>query len=380
MKQLNEENYESKIINRLDVLRGTPPRNQAFIQSGKEDFLAEARKQRMRTSQQPVSKTRWERLNSWILNIQNSFHLTNTKERFSMMTTVVTIFVALSVLFGGAGATVYAAQDAIPNQPLYEVKLLAEDIRLSLTTNTQERLNLALRYADNRIDEIAALVAESEAIPEPLATRYRDQLNYAFQLAASNDDGNLRKALNQIRNTVEQHHRIMIQIQTNIPDYADPTMNQIRDMIRARLQVIDSGLEDPVRFRLNLQQQLQNNGEMPAGDPANGDQPGPGPNQAPGNQYGAPTKDPNMPGPGGNNPYPGNDQEPPEKNSNVTPEPFQNSEGPGPQAGTGEPTNPPDQNKDGSNGSQVAPTQDKGTDQNSDQGGSQPPNNSSGKP
>lgn len=380
MKQLSEDNYESKVISRLDVIRETPPRNPAFIQSGKGEFLAEARRLKMSTSQQPVSGTLSERLNGWMLNIQNSLHQVKRKERFSMMATVITILVAISVLFGGAGATVFAAQEAIPNQPLYEIKLLAEDFRMSLTNNPQERLALTLLYTDNRIDEMAALVGESEAIPEPLATRYRDHLNFAFQLAASNDDGNLRKALNQIRNTVEQHHRIMIQIQTNIPDYADPTMNQIRDMIRARLQVIDSGLEDPVRFRLNLHQQLQNNGDIPPADPAGGDQPGPNQDQAPGNQHGAPTQDANMPGPGGKDQTPGKDQEPPMKNSDATPEPFNNSEGPGTQAGTGEPTNPPDQNKDGSSGGQVIPTQDKGNDQKSDQGDSQPPNNGSGKP
>lgn len=380
MKHLNDESYESNVISRLDVLRETSPRNPASVRSGKGKFLAEARQVKLRTSQKPVSETLSDRLNGWILSIQNSLHHVRRKERFSMMTTVITIIVAISVLFGGAGATVFAAQDANPNQPLYEVKLLAEDVRMSLTNNMQERLALALRYADNRMDEMAALVGESEAIPEPLATRYRDHLNYAFQLAASNDDGNLRMALNQIRNTMEQHHRMMIQIQTNIPDYADPVMNQMRNTIRARLQVIDLGLEDPVWFRLNLHQQLQNNGEMPAGDPANGDQPGPGNDQAPGNQNGDPTGDGNMPGPGGKDQTPLNDQEPPIKNSDTTPEPFKNSEGPEPQAGTGEPTSPPNQNNDSSNSGQVSPTQDKQKDQNPDQGGSQPPSNNSGKP
>jgi hypothetical protein len=50
------------------------------------------------------------------------------KERIPVLTTIVSLIVSLTLLFGGAGVTAYAAQDSLPNDFLYPVKALIESV------------------------------------------------------------------------------------------------------------------------------------------------------------------------------------------------------------------------------------------------------------
>ena len=51
--------------------------------------------------------------------------------------------VALAVL-GAAGGTVYASQDALPDSPLYRVKLATEDARVWFTFDDSSKAELLL--------------------------------------------------------------------------------------------------------------------------------------------------------------------------------------------------------------------------------------------
>lgn len=327
MNNLKKDNLENDVINFLESIKNIPQRNDVSAVEGKKAFLAEARNLKSIHSTQPVSNTPLYRLNKWIVILQNYIYPRRGKERFKMFSTIVTIAVALSVLFGGAGITAYAAQDALPNDALYGLKLFGEDLRLNFTNDPQEDLDLTLAYAERRLNESAALYEDDEPIDEPLATRYRQHLNYALNLAAANDDDDLRKALIQIRSCLELHNRIMIQLQTNMPDGLDPAMNQIRDTIRSRMRMVDLGLEDPLQYRLSLQQNFQSNGEMPVDDPqANQDHPGVG------DQSGTPVQDGSGPGPGNSpNQTPGNRIEMPGDTPGYDPNRPQNSD---PQGGS----------------------------------------------
>jgi hypothetical protein len=76
------------------------------------------------------------------------------KRRFSMIAIIVAAILAVSALGGG---TAYASQDSLPGDVLYPVKLGTEQARLMLTANDVAKAELALSFAETRVEEMTAL-------------------------------------------------------------------------------------------------------------------------------------------------------------------------------------------------------------------------------
>ncbi|MEA3440210.1 MAG: DUF5667 domain-containing protein [Chloroflexota bacterium] len=285
---MNYEKYEGLTPDmkaRFELFEKVPERSQEATFEGRALFLEQARALRMEKSpDSPVSVALPLRLKGWINNFQERFHnpIVLRKERFSMLATLTTLLVTLGILFGGAGATVYAAQDSLPNEVLYELKVISEDLRLNLTRDPDEQLNLALEYTNERMQEMASLWNDGEPIPPQTATRYQEQLSYALQLAAQFDDADMIQAAQQIRSTLEQQERVMTKLTTNAPDMVDPVMNQIRELIRERIRMVDLGLEEPLTLRQQLQQHMRDQQDDPEFPPAGNEAPGVGPETGPG--------------------------------------------------------------------------------------------------
>ncbi len=100
---------------------------------------------------QPVTKWPWFRYNSQVKPIPY-------RRRFSMASVILVIILTVSALGGG---TVYAAQDSLPGEVLYPVKLGTEQVRMMLPGDDVVKAERALSFAKRRVGEIEAL-AEKE--------------------------------------------------------------------------------------------------------------------------------------------------------------------------------------------------------------------------
>ncbi len=69
------------------------------------------------------------------------------------------LLVAIVAILGVGGGATYAAQDALPGDTLYPVKIASEEARSFVETNDLEKAELELRFAERRQAEIEALVA-----------------------------------------------------------------------------------------------------------------------------------------------------------------------------------------------------------------------------
>ena len=208
-----------------------------------------------------------------------------------MVSLFTTIAIVLGLVFGGAGATVYAAQESQPGEALYSVKTLSEDVRLELTTDTQAKFQLALALANRRALEIGTLIQEGELVPPVIATRLQSHTQLALNLAAGMEDGEQISALLELQRHIQDQDRVMGQTRSNAPD-VDPVLSQIRAENQRQLKLIEDGLEDPLQFQLRLRHGAQESDEEPVDDPVieepgnldggYGPGPGPGPNETPG--------------------------------------------------------------------------------------------------
>jgi hypothetical protein len=175
--------------------------------------------------------------------------LTFRKEKLNM-SILTTILVIVSLLLGGTGATVAAAQNSGPDDALYSIKLTGEDVRYALATQDQTRLNLALKFAGERAEEIAEAVKAGEAAPGPVITRWQQHLQTALQLAAGMDAEKQPLALQQIQAQIRSQTQMMTQMAHS--EEMEPAMQMIQTMLQHQAGLVEDGLTDPETFRQQM--------------------------------------------------------------------------------------------------------------------------------
>ena len=116
----DQTELESKVQEWLEEIKPVPARNPQAAARGCAQFLGQA-----------VSADEFRRHKGR----KSIFR----KERFAM-NMIVSILVIAGLLFGG-GATVNAAQNDLPNGPLYGLKLWSEDLGLQFQNNPEKKRN-----------------------------------------------------------------------------------------------------------------------------------------------------------------------------------------------------------------------------------------------
>jgi uncharacterized membrane protein YgcG len=262
---------ESKEINEVQLIfkntQAVPARNVEAEAHGRTLFLQQA------ASMKPaVSETAKLRLNEWLNNLFQ-------KERVTMFVTILAI---LGLLLGGTGATVYASQDSFPDQMLYPVKMWSEQVRSDFSGEPQQRFELMLRFADERIDELDAMTKAGKTPPEGIVDRLRLHIDECLKLAVAQDDPEMLQTLEQLRDRLKlQEHKL-----TQIQDQAGPTsealLTRARTMLQIRLQLVEeaqgntqvfrnrvrtgipTSLEEPVQQQETQREGFQQREELPA--------------------------------------------------------------------------------------------------------------------
>lgn len=228
------EEQDFEISSLIERLLSVPERSPLAIAEGKARFLAEAR-----IYQSSVSTRPERRQIEW----KNIF----SRKAHPTMTTISTLFLIFALLFGGTGATVYVAQDSLPDQTLYSVKLASEDARIGLTTSDQNRLELVLNFADNRLDEALQLAADGKTIPGTVWERLEAQFDLALHTAAGLDDAQFHQQMLQIQSRIAANLYKLGQLSDD-SRYSDAAA-KAQAALQTDLQLIALGLQDPAAFR-----------------------------------------------------------------------------------------------------------------------------------
>jgi len=224
----NDE-LDPRLTELLDGLKPVPEREHRAALRGKNKFLAEA-----------VSLSESRRHSGWTTIFQTK------KEKFVMNLLVSALLIA-GLLFGG-NATVAAAQDSLPTDALYQVKLLAEETQLFFNTDPAVEVDLLMQQAQTRTQEIAALNEKGVTPPDALMTRAQDRIHQALEVASTLDETEVTDTLLQIRDQLQTQDRLLDQLQDGSCADCEPTLDQTRDMLRDQLRLVEDGLADPAGF------------------------------------------------------------------------------------------------------------------------------------
>jgi hypothetical protein len=224
-----------EVLIQLEPLRFTPDRSEAAVQAGRQAFLNEAASLRPTVSARPP-----RRLTGWISNF--SLETKSTQERSPMFALVIKLVLVLAVMFGGAGVTAAVAQSSLPNEALYPIKMLLEDVQLSLAASPEAQIDAQLDHAQQRVREMAQLTDQGAMIPTDVPVRLQTQLQAALQIAAQLDDQHLQAALDRLQLRTQDQLREMDRLHLN--DAA-----QVLTQARAMAQL---GQRDPQQFRARV--------------------------------------------------------------------------------------------------------------------------------
>ena len=254
----------------LEGLRDVPERDSSAAKAARLHFLAQAA-----SSKAAVSAIPPNRLHGWKQLL--------LKE--GAMTTIISLILALAVAFGGAGTAAWAAQDSLPNEALYPVKWVTEDLRLGLAGEPQDKAALLGELVQTRTQEIVQLSVQGTDVPAKVATRLEQHLQTALQVCAQLDDATMTQTMERLRQRLETQLQTMDQERVQQRLGTDQALGQAyQTMIQAR-NTIQGALKDPAAFRLR-----QGAPESSGGSQQGNEDPGAGAGQGQG--------EPNQQGPG----------------------------------------------------------------------------------
>ncbi len=233
----NEINPQLK--KELEKLRDVPERGLQASHAGRENYLTQVRALKPRPVQPRKPARANGRRRSWV-------------PRFAAIAAV--LLVALSSL----GGTVYAAQASGPDDLLYGVKILSEEVQLSLESDPQDRLDLNVYFASRRLQEIQEQVLAGEEVSDKaLALLEKHTQNMLKEASQMSGDG-LNNALMQIQQNLQKQNQIMVQMGKEHPQGGAPGLLKAQEKIRERLELVGNGINEPQGFKEEVRKQNEN--------------------------------------------------------------------------------------------------------------------------
>jgi len=151
----NQPDIDPGLLEKISLLENTPERDPGQAAKSRGKFLSEVENLPLTGSTTALG---------WLLGLFTSNSTDNTslsigKRKFAF-STVAAILLVVVVLFGGASATAYASQSALPGDALYPVKTSLEQTQITLANDAYNQAQLHLEFAQRRLNEIKELLSQ----------------------------------------------------------------------------------------------------------------------------------------------------------------------------------------------------------------------------
>ena len=235
---MDKKEINPKLQKELNHLQDVPERGLQAEHAGRENYLTQIRSLKPRPVQtkKPVQQGRRR---SWALRMAS-------------------VIAVLALALGSMGGTVYAAQASGPNDLLYGVKTLSEDIQVSLESDPQDRLDLFTQFANRRLQEIQAQVDAGEEVSENALALLEKHTQKMLEEAAKMGEQGLGNALRQIEQNLQKQNQMMAEMGKEHPQGGPPGLLKAQEKNRERLELVGNGINEPQGFRETIKEQKEN--------------------------------------------------------------------------------------------------------------------------
>lgn len=241
-----EENTQTSLEIRLSHLSNVPERDLETATRQRSAFIKKANSiNSFRQNKSPVSTTVIPRHIEWT-------QILGRKEG-RKMSFITTLLIVIGLVFGGTGVTVAAAQSAMPDDLLYPVKLVSEDIALSLNTNPETAYNTELALTQRRAEEMVQLAIGEGVYDEAAAQRLMLRIDQALKTGSTLDGEEMPKAMLQMQNHLQTMLRVMEQ--SNMSAEAQQQMTRLMAQIQSRIETLQQTQNmEELRLRIHTGQ------------------------------------------------------------------------------------------------------------------------------
>jgi len=232
--------------NILDSLEEVPDRRLEASHITRENYLSQVKnlKQHPHPQAHGPKKPRITGRRSWV-------------SRFAAISAVMLIFLS------GLGGTVYAAQASGPDDILYGIKTLTEEIQLGLESDLEDKLDLYISFASRRLQEIQDQIDAGQEVSEKALALLDKYTQKMIEQAAKLDEKGLNKALLQIEENLRKQNQMMTELGKEHPQGGSPDLLNSQEKIRERIDLVGNGKDKPQEFKdkVNEQKEITNNPE-----------------------------------------------------------------------------------------------------------------------
>lgn len=248
---------EPELMKKLTILKISAKRDPEKEKKARAAFLQEAQ-----VLSASVTVPQKQRHNGWTNFIQSL--VTFRKEQNPMLNILATIILVVTLVFGGGGVAVAAAENSLPETPLYGFKLWMEDARWSITTRPESQYELSLENTNQRAEEARLVLQTGKSLPDSFANAYQNQVEQTIQAALNLPENQVVQALEQIRTHLQNQERALDHIlPENCSPQAEASLVQVRQMLVERSQWVEEGLVDPAKMQIWIRQRDQQNRQYP---------------------------------------------------------------------------------------------------------------------
>lgn len=149
--QKNQQDLDPGLLERISLLDKTPERDPELAAKSRNKYLSEV-------ENLPLTGT--ASTLGWLIGLFTTNTSMNIGKRKFAFSTIAAFLFVVVVLFGGASATAYASQSALPGDALYPVKTSLEQTRITLANDAYNQAQLNLEFAQRRLNEIKELLSQ----------------------------------------------------------------------------------------------------------------------------------------------------------------------------------------------------------------------------
>jgi hypothetical protein len=223
--QNHQPDLDPDLLKKINLLNTTPVRDPGLAAKSRHKFITE-----VETLPIADAKSNLGWLTSFLKPKNNAVSRTNTGKRKFAVPTIAAILFVVAIIFGGASATAYASQSALPGDALYSVKTGLEQTQISLANDAYNRAQLHLVFAQRRLDEINALLSQGRTNEiEFASTEFENYIQKAMQevqvvQAADPERGaGLSKLVSQ---ALLDYAGALVSVLVNTPDAVKPVVER----------------------------------------------------------------------------------------------------------------------------------------------------------
>jgi hypothetical protein len=263
---MNDQKISPELKRLLESLQETPERDLQASHVGRENYLIQIRNLKPRRGK----------------SLKAARH-GSSRGRHTWVTRFAVVAAVFMIALSGFGGTIYAAQAAQPDDLLYSVKTLTEQIRVRVEKDPEDKLDLYVSFANRRMQEIQNQLTAGEEVSGKTLVLLEDHTQKMLEQAAMLDANAMNKALRQIEENLQLQNQLMIQLGKEHPQHGPPGLLHVGERIRERLELVENGISQPEGFRekMRIEQQGDSKGidspSDPEGGPGGTGEPGNGP-------------------------------------------------------------------------------------------------------